>query len=897
MKPKDRGALGPDKFWNPNIIRLVFFAVLALAPPLFSWKAATHVHLAMIAREDALDDGFITLYRVDHDSGRAILDAAGRPVEIGRYAVNLLILDALRRYPEYYKAGAAGLDTLPDLITAQTGIHPDNSDRGGSTSTEWVRIVWTSAWQRKEPRALAFALGVLTHAAGDIYGHTFINQYAGGPWQWNDNALKHFVLEAYIDKRTPKPDGFYAISIDGIQPFLYDNLIATSLVWDDGGQDSIRDSSYRFNFAPPRSFRAMKRWLLDRRKEIADGLDRQRADYRRRIQEATDEATRYAISDPVRSAAAAARAIALQAEFKTIETSAKALVKYLDAWTSDIDDGLKAWPQLGRRLIETLFFCPSVDRTVVQDILTDYVNAHLYSMIGFPDIVGDIKALRKQIWDSLPDFIKTPIEILSTDPFLYLLEKGLGIAWEIIENPETHFDFIMNNPPGMATTLRDFNRDVLRINDPGYSSNESYDWRDIPAMVNSVTLMKLSFLLENDVRNLLNDLDVKGLTSNTTASLFQFQPSDTPVVVGYLRSLDGDNQWCLPPRLVFARDPCVYRRLFLRQTGEDQPSCVGACDTPEDGTVTTTPIRNPISVEGRQYIVVKTDGTVWNWGQRFSVPAARLMPPFTPYSIPGLPKIASGEVLSYNRYIALAEDGTVWRWGADEDGQEVGDPSTWIPYRLPNLESITQISVGFWHFIALRSNGTVWTWGHDSHGESGRGQMSWMPRRVSGLGNVKRIASGEFESFAVQTDGSVWAWGSNSFGQLGDGTKTDRHQPVKLPGLSRVTWIAPGDDHTLALLDDGTVRAWGRNENGQLGDGTTTERLTPIAVAGLQNVVALSGGLYYSIALKNDGSVWMWGYRGAFPKGLTENQIRPRKIEGLPPIRAMASKAGRTEVV
>lgn len=51
---------------------------------LSAWKVNTHAHLAFIAQADAIDDGSVTIYLADYDNGRLVLDAAGKPVEIGR---------------------------------------------------------------------------------------------------------------------------------------------------------------------------------------------------------------------------------------------------------------------------------------------------------------------------------------------------------------------------------------------------------------------------------------------------------------------------------------------------------------------------------------------------------------------------------------------------------------------------------------------------------------------------------------------------------------------------------------------------------------------------------------------------------------------------------------------
>src|SRR5262249_37554864 len=44
---------------------------------------------------------------------------------------------------------------------------------------------------------LSYAKGYMTHVAGDICGHPFINALVGGPFR--NHAYRHFVLEALTD--------------------------------------------------------------------------------------------------------------------------------------------------------------------------------------------------------------------------------------------------------------------------------------------------------------------------------------------------------------------------------------------------------------------------------------------------------------------------------------------------------------------------------------------------------------------------------------------------------------------------------------------------------------------------------------------------------------------------
>ncbi len=175
--------------------------------------------------------------------------------------------------------------------------------------------------------------------------------------------------------------------------------------------------------------------------------------------------------------------------------------------------------------------------------------------------------------------------------------------------------------------------------------------------------------------------------------------------------------------------------------------------------------------------------------------------------------------------LGLKSDGTVWAWGNNGSGR-LGDGTTTdrhTPVQVNGLSGVTAIAGGWHYTIAMKSDGTVWAWGYNDYGQLGDGTTTerHTPVQVSGLSGVVAIAGAQLHSLALKSDGTVWAWGENSAGQLGDGTTTSRYTPVQVSGLSGVVAIAGGTSYSLALKSDGTVWAWGYNGNGQLGNGTT----------------------------------------------------------------------------
>ena len=220
-------------------------------------------------------------------------------------------------------------------------------------------------------------------------------------------------------------------------------------------------------------------------------------------------------------------------------------------------------------------------------------------------------------------------------------------------------------------------------------------------------------------------------------------------------------------------------------------------------------------------LALKADHTVWGWGSNnrgqladgtFTSP--RLGPQRVGLAI-GLADITQISA-GWGQALALRSDGTVWAWGQNDYGQ-VGDGSltnqnTPLQVRGPGgvgvLSNIIMVSGGDCSSAALRADGTVWTWGCNHHngfnpppggsdpvGQLGNGDPTYTdqpyPVQVVGgeqggayLNAIVLIATRDYHNYALASDGTLYSWGSNLNGQLGYGS-------CCLPGLSPVKVIFP----------------------------------------------------------------------------------------------------------
>ncbi|MEO5331963.1 MAG: Ig-like domain-containing protein [Magnetococcus sp. YQC-5] len=294
--------------------------------------------------------------------------------------------------------------------------------------------------------------------------------------------------------------------------------------------------------------------------------------------------------------------------------------------------------------------------------------------------------------------------------------------------------------------------------------------------------------------------------------------------------------------------------------------------------VRTFPFADVISVAAGYWpghnAVVRSNGTVWTWGLNKKGQLGQGIVSEVSYipaqvnNLSGVQMVQVGETHT----VVLKSDGTVWTWGENSSGQ-LGNGTlvdSLVPVQVTGLTSVTSIASGNHFVLALKSDGTVWAWGENNSGIVGNGTTTnqTTPVKVTGLSQVSMIAAGHAHAMALRTDGSVWAWGNNPKGQLGNGTTLASKVPLKVSTLSGIKNIAAGENVSMALKSDGSVWSWGENYYGQLGigtSGTLTDSATPVQVSGLTQVAEIfkssqASNHGHAMAIKSDGTVWGWGY-------------------------------------
>ena len=282
-------------------------------------------------------------------------------------------------------------------------------------------------------------------------------------------------------------------------------------------------------------------------------------------------------------------------------------------------------------------------------------------------------------------------------------------------------------------------------------------------------------------------------------------------------------------------------------------------------------------------VFTKTDGTLWSWGYNYRGMLGQNSPGNThlssPTQIPGT--TWSTAAMSRTSIMAVKTDGTLWVWGNNTAGALGLNQATSVNYSSP-----VQVPGTTWDRVtnnnttsyAFKTDGTLWGWGAGNYGNFGINSRTSYSSPVQIPGNWAHLAGGSSESkmLATKTDGTLWAWGNGYYGGLGNNTSYPSgftfSSPVQVGtstdwDISSDYKISNSDSSSAAIKTDGTLWSWGYNNHGILGQNNQTSYSSPVQVPGTNwNTVSACYSRYF-MATKTDGTLWNWGVDGPWMGG------------------------------
>ena len=225
------------------------------------------------------------------------------------------------------------------------------------------------------------------------------------------------------------------------------------------------------------------------------------------------------------------------------------------------------------------------------------------------------------------------------------------------------------------------------------------------------------------------------------------------------------------------------------------------------GNSSSTNVSSPIQLPGTTWKAVfggrntalasKTDGTLWNWG--YNPEGGLGQNNRTAYSSPKqlgagtdwvgtTATIAAGE----GSQAAIKTDGTLWTWGQSYRGETAHNNRVHSssPTQIPGT-TWRDVKIGGRIFLATKTDGTLWTCGAGYQGALAQNSETYYssPVQIPGTAwrSVGDYSYSGYAAFATKTDNTLWAWGYNAFGALGQneqGGPTSRSSPTQIPGTN-----------------------------------------------------------------------------------------------------------------
>lgn len=270
------------------------------------------------------------------------------------------------------------------------------------------------------------------------------------------------------------------------------------------------------------------------------------------------------------------------------------------------------------------------------------------------------------------------------------------------------------------------------------------------------------------------------------------------------------------------------------------------------------------SKTGRYTAGIKTDGTLWTWGEVVYGALGNNLQTSSPTQITSY--TWKNFSLGKHHTLAVKSDGTLWAWGLNNykqlgNGTNVNQS---VPVQIGADSDWGSVMAGEYSSFAIKINGELWAWGNNASYGLGLGHKNEVsvPTRVGTDTDWKKLSSGESHTIALKNNGSIWGWGLNASGQVGAGN-TFVKIPIQIGTDTNWRDISVGYKSSFGIKNNNTIWAWGDNYGGQLGNGGWGAlSYTPIQVGSDNNWKIIKAGGYQVVALKYDNTLWGWGSNG-----------------------------------
>ena len=390
---------------------------------------------------------------------------------LGTFTPPAEVRSAIMNHPAAFRAGSVGPDFYPDVPLGQAVIHPENSG-------QWLELMFNRlllSVPSEREKNLAFTLGYMTHYAGDMFGHAYVNSYAKGWFPPYKEILKsdekakivirHMLVETYMDKLVP-PSASMQLSppID----FIVDVFTC------DEAQQLMRKMRVNDDYTNPLGK------FINLRKNVHSDL------------------------------------------LTTWIGLAPGVTKYVQNWEEDVEAGIRSWIEAWAQTSNIFAGSSSGKLSRTMDLFEEWFIKKFISMIGVPDFVGKVLSFLNSLNILKP--LKDLIKDLAKEVLISLAKALLGETFTTIEAVIAAIEKVFKDPRtyldnGMVFDEKNVSK-KLDTDFGNYGKEISSDRQEFLAVRRCLNMSKLCLVGTDN----LNDI-VRKASGNISFRSTEFAPA------------------------------------------------------------------------------------------------------------------------------------------------------------------------------------------------------------------------------------------------------------------------------------------------------------------------------------------------------------------------------------